>query len=1109
MKKTSTFASYFGNIRFDNKLYDSFHAKYITNFRLVLLLIISIVILGMFSYVSIPRRLNPEVDIPIIVVNTLLPGASPKDVESLITIPLEDKLLGIAGVDTITSASRENVSSIVLQFLSTVETEKAKQDVQSLVDTVSDLPEDAKDPVVAAVDFEREPIWNFVVTTEKDKASLMRFSKALKEKIEDSTKVDDVQVSGLDTAHIEVVVRPEKINQYGINPFALSQLVAKSAQSYPAGTFETSTSSFAFSIDSDITSVDAIRNIRVQTKSGESFALSDIADVYEKAESGKGRTLIAKKTGALNPAVQFFIFKTKSSNIDAADKEVKAIVEKEMAAYDDQFDIITVVSSAEEIVEQFSDLLGEFQSTILLVFINLFIFLGLRQAIIASFTFPLTFLTSIAVLNNLGMSLNFLTLFAFLLSLGLLIDDTIVTVAAMTRYHATGKFTPTQTGLLVWRDFIVPLWSTTITTIWAFVPLLLSTGIIGEFIKPIPIVVTTTMLASTSIAVLITIPLMIVIFDLKMPRRVRSFLSVAAFVAVVLVCIVLAPQSSLKPIFVIIELLLVFILFRNRKKIVDRYKMFSKSNPKVKRVSTKIVSAVNHGIVDIEKISAVYMQIIDRILKSAKAPKMTIFVIIIFAAAAYLLVPTGLVQTEFFPKTGQNILYVTVDMPSGTNLSTSEPEAVAVAKKIQTIPAVEIVTVETATELSADFSRSSNPASFLITVNLPEDDKKNTSLEMAEVLREKFKNYNKGTLAVRELSGGPPAGADIQIKLLGDDPLILDQYANIIADFLKKQQGIATVDKSVKPGTSKLVFVPDKAKLAQHDVSVDTIGIWMRTYISGFTLDTVKIHDEERNIIFKTKTSTLQPEEIASIYIPTQNGPVSLLSLGLLKLENNPTTVTRENGKRTVSVFAAVAKGVSVAEKNKQLETYANTLSLPAGYSWATGGVNEENQKSVQSILQAMILSFILILITMVIEFGSYRQAVITLLVIPLAIPGVFYIFGLTGIPLSFPALIGILALFGIVVTNAIVVVEKINENRRHGMPLREAIVHASGSRLEPIMLTSLTSILGLVPITIADPLWRGLGGAIIAGLLFSGIIKLFFVPIAYYLWYKNDEDSN
>jgi multidrug efflux pump subunit AcrB len=235
---------------------------------------------------------------------------------------------------------------------------------------------------------------------------------------------------------------------------------------------------------------------------------------------------------------------------------------------------------------------------------------------------------------------------------------------------------------------------------------------------------------------------------------------------------------------------------------------------------------------------------------------------------------------------------------------------------------------------------------------------------------------------------------------------------------------------------------------------------------------------------------------------------VPLLSLGELVLKPNPTSITREDGDRTISVTAAVAEGFSVSTINGQLEQFANgDLNLPTGYTWKTGGVNQENQQSVQSIIQAMALSAILILVTMVVQLGSFRQAIIVLLVIPLAISGVFVMFALTGTPLSFPALIGLLALFGIVVNNSIVVVDKINQNRTIGMSLVDAITDAAAGRLEAIFFSSLTTIIGLIPITLSDPIWRGLGGAIIAGLAFSGTIMLFFIPIVYYMWYQTEAD--
>lgn len=1097
------FIPYLDSLKFDPRLWSSWHAKYITNFRLVLLLIITITAIGIFQYFDIPRRLNPEIKIPIIAVVTALPGANPTDIESLVTIPLEDKLNGMKDLDTMTSASQENISSITLQFRSGVDREKARDDVQSIVDTVT-LPTDAKTPSVVAFDFENQPIWIFALTSQNDTASLMRFAKILEDRVKDAPAVDRVTVSGANTQEVQIIINPTKVREYGINPLTLSQTISRATNSYPAGSIYTNSSVISLSIDPEVTTVTDLRNIRIITHN-QIVSLSDIATIQERTKLQSTDVYFASPNQPVTKAVEFFVYKTSAADIDAAEREVRKIVTDTLKEYENKFQIQTVMNTAEDITRQFDDLIKEFRTTIILVFVNLFIFLGLRQAIISSLTFPLTFLASIAVLHMIGQSLNFLTLFAFLLALGLLIDDTIVTVTAMTRYYATGRFTPEQTGLLVWHDFIVPLWSTTITTIWAFVPLLLSSGIIGEFIKPIPIVVTTTMLSSTSIAVLITLPLIIVIFKAHIPYRVKVLLQTMVFGGITGAVLFFLPKTLVFPATAIVFVLFLLITLRARKTLINKTVSPALAKLPLDTIGQRSKRIVTHGFINTEILSQKYMRLIDRILESPSARRKTIFIIVVFAVVAYLLVPLGLVQNEFFPKTDEDRLYVSVEMPLGMNLDASRPEALRLMQNLRKTEEARYVILETGTTLGENFNRAGNQNSFLYTLYLHED-RKISSIDLAEKLRAAYEGYTRGTLAVREESGGPPAGADLQIKLLGNDLTILDGYANEIILFLEKQEGITNPEKSIKPGTSKLVFVPDKVKLAENGVGLDAIGVWLRSFASGFTLDTLKIDETETDIVFRMDQSVMTPEQLGSLTVSTQGGAMPLLSLGEFHLEPNPTLITREEGKRVISVVAGVTKGYNVPEKNKDLETFANTLNFPSGYSWQTGGANEENNKSVQSIFQAMGLSFLLILATMVIEFGSYRQALLTLLVIPLAIPGVFYLFALTGTPLSFPALIGVLALFGIVITNAIVVVEKINDNRKHGMNLHDSVVDAAGSRLEPVLLTSITTILGLIPITLSNPLWRGLGGAIISGLFFSGVIKLFFVPIVYYMWYLRDE---
>ncbi len=1097
--------SYLASLKFNPNLWNKWYAKYVVQIRLVIMLILAIIAMGLYGYFSLPRRVNPEVKIPIVVVSTFLPGASPEDIESLITIPLEDKINNVKDIDTLVSTSSENSSIITIQFLSKVDADKAKDEVQSAVDSITDLPTDAKTPVVNKLDFEDQPVWNFAITSDADTGSLMRFSKDLKTRIENLPKVDRVTTSGLDTQEVEVIIQPEKIKEYNINPVILSQLVQKSAGSYPAGNVQTGSFSFPLTIDKDIFTLEDIRNLRINI-SDKPVRLGDIASVSFKSSPNQRISLYGKKEEKIQSGVQFFVYKTPNTNIDAAEQEAKKEVESFLEGKKN-FHLVTISNSAEEITDQFSDLTKDFLTTIFLVFFLLLVFLGLKQAIISSITVPLTFLSTFAIINALGLSLNFLTMFAFLIALGLLIDDTIVTVAAMTRYYATGRFTPQQTGILVWKDFIVPLWSTTITTIWAFIPLLLATGIIGEFIKSIPIVVTATMISSTSIAVLITLPLMIVFLKVNLPKRVKIFLTIIGAILLTIIYILILPKNILLPFILISTLILIGIFYKTRQKLSQTTVNLVNRNKYLKKTPIFFQKIFTHGLINIEVLSKRYMSFIAKVLDSKHGKRNVLIALVAFAIVGYLLVPLGFVKNEFFPKQDTNLLYISAELPAGTNIGIANQETIYLLEKVKNFPEVKYAFAESGVGFSGGQGRSSSGSNnVLVTLHLTEiEDRKITSSELAQVYRNNLKDYSKGTITVQELSGGPPAGADIQVTILGDDLTILDSYANKIIDHLKTLQGITNANKSIKPGTSKIVFTPDKDKLSEYGLTLDSLSLWLRTYATGFTLDSIKFESDEQDINFRISDSNQTPEDLGQLSIPTTKGQIPLLSLGHLSLSTNPTVITRDSRKRSISVTASVVAGSNTQEKNKQLEDFVkNKLNLPQGYSWKTGGVNEENQKSVTSIMQAMLISFLLILITMVIEFGSFRQTFIALSIIPLSVAGVFFVFALTNTPLSFPALIGVLALFGIVVTHAIVVIEKINDNLKEGLPLREAIIDAAGNRLEPVLLTSLATIVGLVPITLSDPLWRGLGGAIIAGLLFSGAIKLLFVPVTYYLFFKD-----
>ena len=1098
-----TASTYLNKLKFDPKLLGGWVAKYITNMRLVLLIILLISAFGISSYLALPRRLNPEIKIPIVLISTVLPGANPTDVESLISVPIEDAVTGLDGVKTVTSTSRESVSIVNIEFESGFDPEKAKTDVQSAVDGVNDLPEDAITPAVQKLDFENQPIWTFSLHGAQDRGSLIRFSRDLKKDLEDLPAIDNVEITGLDEQEIQIIIKPEVIASFGVNPQLITGAIKTSLSSFPAGNVRTQNGIFSLAIDPAATKINDLRSLQINLN-GAVMSLGDIADIQEISKPDQNESFIMEE-GKISSSVTFSVYRVSGVNFNVANEAAQERVNEKLDESGNGFKISTIVNTAEEIEEEFGLLQRDITIVIALVFLVLLLFLGIRQAIVSMLSIPLTFLITFFVMNATGIALSFLATFSLLLSLGLLVDDAIVVISAMTAYFRSGRFTPVQTGLLVWKDFWVAILTTTITTVWAFLPLLLSSGIIGEFIRPIPIIVSATLIASIFVGLFIILPLMIFLLKPQLPYRVQILFRILLVAGILAAFYFLMPQGALifPQLGVLFLLVLVVYLIRD-----SLFALFSKWFSKHKDTQNRITNLLDHGVISFGNIEKSYNRLIHRILVSKTARRNTIIMVVIFSIFSYLLVPLGLVKSEFFPGSDENTMYVSVEYPAGTNIQTAKTNSLALLEQLKEVHEAKTTTLEMGRGFdSFGGAGGAGPNNALFSLALEDSaERDRTTAVISNDLRKKFANYTIGKVSIVEISGGPPAGSDLQIKLFGPDLRTLDGYADQIQDYLKQQPGVTNIDKTIKPGTSKLTFVPDKAKLAANNITTDQLGFWLRLYASGFEADEFKFQGDEdltEDITIRFGSGTQYVEDISKIQIPTATGNIPVSSLGEIKLAANPTVITREDGKRTMSVAGAVSEGYVVADLNKALEEHADSLNLPAGYGWATGGANEENAASVNSILQAMVLSFALIIITMVLQFNSFRRALIVMLVIPLSISGVFIIFALLQIPLSFPALIGLLALFGIVVKNSILVVDKILINQESGMEFTESVADAAASRLEPIALTSLCTIAGLIPITISDPFWRGLGGAIIAGLTFSGTIMLFFIPVVYYLIYN------
>lgn len=1097
---------YLKKLKFPPGAYSGWTASYLGNLRVAILIIMGILFYGLIGLLNLPRRVNPEVKIPIVFISAVLPGASPQDMETLVTIPIEDAVTGISGTTDIQSNSGENISMTTIEFESDINPDKARDEVQSAVDSVI-LPVDMEEPQIIALDFEDVPVWNFTLTGKTDFATLNKLAREIKNSLEDLPSVGKVNLTGNEIQDIEITLKPHIIAETGAQVMQLTSAVRSALTAYPSGKVTTGQSTISVAIDPLIQSVNDIRTTKV-TLGNTNYKLGDIADIVLKSKPDQLQTLIQRPNGNPQRAINFSVFKISDVNVDKAAREAKNTVNNKLENYPLDFEIITSIDFDQEISETFADLLNNFAASVALVFITLFLFLGIRQALIASLVIPLSFLFTFGFLHTQGQTLSFISIFSLLLAQGMIVDDAIVIIAAMTDYYRTGKFTPLQTAILVWRDYVIPILTSNLTNIWSFLPLLLATGIIGEFIEIIPVTVIISLVGSTAISLILTIPLMSVVLDPRIPRRVTIALGIIVF-------------SSITGLFgwmfygnpLFLPITITFILFLLTTWITRRHlsarvrQAYLDLKPNV-GFSAYLRRVVTSGAFSIKSPISIYRKILHDVLNYSSARRKVTIGVILFSFFSYLLVPLGLVVNEFFPRTESDVLYASLELPPGTSIAVTTRESKNILDNIVNTPGVSYAVAQTGAQIemgSVGTGLEENRAAF--TIHLPDEDKREIkSSHLADTLRDKFEKFTRGKLFIVEQSAGPPSGADVQITFLGPDLDQLSKYADNAIVYLERVDGVTNIDKSIKPGIGKLTFIPDQNRLQTEGLTLSEIGIWLRVNTTDLPSGNIRLEEEETDIVIRTTDGRINPESLQAIGIPRPNGQnLPLTSLGTWQLSPNPTLITRLNGKRSISVTAAVESGFNIPAIGQNLEKFvAGPLELTDGYSFRTGGINEENQKSVNSILQSMLIAGLLIAGTMVVQLKSFRKAIIVMLVIPLAVSGVFIMFALTGTPLSFPALIGVLALFGIVVKNSILIVDKIDQNVSVGIPFSQAVADGAASRLEPIIFSSVTNIIGLIPITLSDPLWRGLGGAIIAGLTFSGSITLLFIPVIYYSWFNS-----
>jgi hydrophobic/amphiphilic exporter-1 (mainly G- bacteria), HAE1 family len=1030
----------------------SFWSFFIKKRPVAWLVALAIIIGGVFSYQAMPREIQPEIKIPFAAVVTALPGANPTDVESLLTIPLEEKIADVSDVKLMSSTSGFGFSSIFVEFDAKVDMDDKLQELKDAVDLAkSELPSDATDPVAAKAEANSFSIITFsLLSDSRPLVELTEIAEDVQNELEKVSNVSTVQIGGSQNKLIEVEVNQTKLEGYGITLQTVADLIKYSNNNLPIGIVSSDKINYSIRIDNRYETLEDIRNLPLFTIGQENktqIFLKDIAKVEETLPPQNVINKLSINGQEALPTISLQVYNKDDTNIIQVADDANAKVEelKESGEIPSDVEIIVTNDNSVFIEKELGTLTKNGVQTAIVITIILFLALGLRQGIIAGLSIPLIFCFAFIIMRWQGMTINTLSLFSLVIALGLIVDTTIVIMEGIHENIRKG-LSPRDSALLSVQTYKWPLMAGTFTTVFAFFPMLLVSGILGQFLRTMPITISAALLGSIFIALTI------------------------------------APSISTK---------------------------FVKSRKADKKGS--ILEPI------FDYLGKKFQKIMRFIVQSASM-KFIIIMITLGAFALSMSLPiTGALKVEMFPVTNQTYFVVQIETEKGTVLSETEKIALEVQEYLYEVPEVDNFLTKVGTNVSvgitedADFMGGGTSDSNLanITVNLIDiDEREKASYEIAQEVREHYNTYRNAKISIIELAEGPPSEGAITIRVTGQNMETLQDLAAEIQKITENTPGTANVELSLKPGLNEFKFELDKDILAFHGLSGIQVSAQIRTIIQGIDSTNITIDDEDLDILVKYDLpekegkTNISIHEIENFQIPTPAGyTVSLGEIGSYEFGPSLSSIAREDEKRIIKVTGDTETDADITTITADIQEEIDNLDLPNGYEVKFGGDLEEINKSFQELFQSMFVAAILIAFTLVLMFNSFKQPLIIMLTLPLALIGVFPGLMSIGLKLSFPAFLGVVALTGIVVNDAIVLIDRINTNRRRGMEFANSIAEAAEARLQPIVMTSITTIAGILPLALTDEFWTGLGFSLIFGLAASTVLTLVVIPVLYYIF--------
>lgn len=997
---------------------------------------------GLMSMMNLSMDMMPNMNIPIVLIMTTYEGASSEEIKTLVTKPMEEAVATVSGLDTLQSTSSAGNSMVMARFDYSVDVDIAAQDVRERVDMYkSTLPKDAKDPMILKIDV-NSMIGNIIISASSDSKNINELKSTIDDlivpRLERQKGVASISTVGGNKKIIEISLDQEKMRAYGISESTVTGTLVSENINTPLGSVYKGDKNLTLRIKGEYRDVNDIQDVLIPAKGGSSVFLSDIANVKETYEENKAFSY----TDGME-SITMTVSKTSTANTVDVSKAVFGELEKikeEMP----EITFVTVSDPAEYIQLALKSVVDSLWQGGLFAIIVLFIFLReIRSTLVVAVSMPVSIVTTFAVMRLMNVNFNMMSLGGLTLGIGMLVDNSIVVMESIYKKLEEGR-DRIRAAMEGGTEVVNSVLASTLTTVAVFLPITMVEGQVSELFNDMCLTIVFSLLSSLVVSV--------------------TFVPMAC-------SLLLTPEMV------------------NGEK-------------KSRTIIGRLLDILGKGLELLEKF---YDKLIN---KALNMKKLTVAVAILFVFLTGIVVKD--MNAEFMASTDEGQISIDVSLPKGSTIERTEKIAWKVLNAVEGDPDI--------THMSMSAGSSGNGMSALsggggkdkcsieISLRKKADGRTRTTDEIAGEMRRKLTSIPGAKIEVSSAgsSMGSYSSAGLEIDVFGDDAEAAKKVSEDFVDILSKADGLADVKSSIEESSPNATIRIDKRKANSLGITVSSISSILKTDISGSTPTKYKINGDEYDIKVSLEDGKVNYiSDVEQLLIPTSGGgSVPLSEICEIIDEDVPVSISRENQKDKIAVTATL-DGAALSEAQTYFEEAMKTYNMPGSVSWAYGGSAKHMAEAFSGLLIALVVAVLLVYMVMAAEFEAYSFPFIVMFSIPIAITGGLFGNFIWGQDISVTTFLGLIMLSGVVVNNAIVLIDYANlQVRERGKNYKEAMLIAGPVRLRPILMSTLTTVLGMLPMMLSQAdgseSMRGLAVTVVFGLSFSTLVTLVLIPAIY-----------